>query len=43
MRAFEQFSDEKGASLALVRLAGKPEFDREDTAHDRSEEDTFRD
>ena len=43
MRAWEQFSDEKGASFALVRLAGKPEFDREDAAHDRSEEDTFHD
>ena len=43
MRAFEQFSDEKGASLALVGLACEPKFDREDAAHDCSEEHTFSD
>ena len=43
MRAFEQFSEEKGAGLALVGLACEPKFDLEDAAHDCSEEHTFSD
>ena len=43
MRAFEQLSKEKGASLALVGLAGETKADKEDAAHDRREEHAFSD
>ena len=43
MRAFEQFSEEEGAGLTLVGLAGETQADREDAAHDCRKEHAFSD